>query len=222
MPELLQCQRVSRFFGDLPVLREVSFRAGAGELIALRGANGAGKSTLLRILAGGLRPSSGEALVGGAAVGSAEARRLTGFLSHQSLLHPILTVTENLVFYATLFGLEEPAAAAAAVLEQVRGTHLGGRRVGELSQGMKQKAALARCLLHRPRLLLLDEPLASLDRATVAELRATMAELRADGLTLVLSSHQEEAFTGLADTELMLERGRLTVVRTAGAPEARA
>jgi heme ABC exporter ATP-binding subunit CcmA len=200
---------VSRFFGDTAVLRSVSFNASAGELLALRGANGAGKSTLLRILAGALRPSLGTVTVAGAPVASVEARRITGFLSHQSLLHPTLTVRENLEFYATLFSLADPRAAARRALDEVNGAYLAPRRVGELSQGMKQKAALARCLLHQPRLLLLDEPFASLDRATVAELRACLARLRDQGLALILSSHQEEAFSGLADGELMLERGRL-------------
>ena len=191
------------------MLREVSFSAARGELLALRGANGAGKTTLLRILAGALRPSLGEITVDGAPVASVEARRMTGFLSHQSLLHPTLTVMENLEFYATLFSLPHPHAAAVQALDQVNGGSLAPRRVGELSQGMKQKAALARCLLHQPRLLLLDEPIASLDRATVAEMRACLARLRDQGMTLILSSHQEEAFAGLTDGELTLERGRL-------------
>jgi len=209
MPSFLKCQRVSRFFGDAAVLREVSFTCGAGELLALWGANGAGKTTLLRVLAGALRPTSGTATVGGAAVGTAAARRQTGFLSHGSLLHPALTVEENLHFYATLFALEQPPEAVARALAQVRGEHLARRRVGELSQGMRQKAALARCLLHQPRLLLLDEPFASLDRATVAELRACLAGLRDAGLTLIVSSHQEEAVADLATGALTLERGRL-------------
>ena len=192
-----------------PGLRGVSFSAAAGELIALRGPNGAGKSTLLRILAGALRPNAGEVRIAGAAAGAAEARRLTGFLSHQSLLHPILTVRENLEFYATLFALPDRAAAAQRALELVRGAWLAPRRVDELSQGMKQKAALARCLLHTPRLLLLDEPFASLDRVTVAEMRTTLAEMRDRGMTLIVSSHQEEAFAGLAVRSLELERGRL-------------
>ena len=191
------------------MLRRVSFTACTAEFLAIRGPNGAGKSTLLRILAGALRPSSGEVEVAGAPAGSPPARRQTGFLSHQSLLHPSLSVAENLEFFATLFHSPSPPEAARRALEQVRGAHLAPLRVGELSQGMKQKAALARCLLHQPRLLLLDEPFASLDRATVAEMRASLAQLRDQGLTLIVSSHQEEAFAGLTDRELVMERGRL-------------
>ncbi|MGH9465727.1 MAG: heme ABC exporter ATP-binding protein CcmA [Terriglobales bacterium] len=213
----LDCQGVSRFFGDTVVLRRVGFSCERGRLIALWGANGAGKSTLLRILAGALRPSQGTVVLNGVEVATAAARRQTGFLAHQSLLHPHLSVAENLHFYATLFGLSDPASATARALQQVRGGELGPRRVAELSQGMRQKAALARCLLHQPGLLLLDEPFASLDLQTVAELRACLAELRDRGLTILLTSHNPEQVAGLADGELTLARGRLIEPQPAAA-----
>ncbi|MGH9474286.1 MAG: heme ABC exporter ATP-binding protein CcmA [Terriglobales bacterium] len=206
---LVCCDQVSRLFGDRAVLRHVSFVAEGGALLALWGPNGAGKTTLLRILAGALRPSRGECRIGGAEAASAAARRLTGFLSHDSLLHPALTVRENLRFYAALYALAAPEAAVDCALDQVRGAALAPLRVGELSQGMRQKAALARTLLHQPRLLLLDEPFASLDASTVAELRRTLAELKSAGLALILSSHQREPVAGLADGALNLEAGRL-------------
>ena len=204
----LRCSRLSRFFGDFAALRQVELACPAGTLTALWGANGAGKSTLLRILAGGLRPSEGEAWIGDAAAGTAAARRQTGLLWHASLLQPALTVAENLRFYARLYGLS--AAAAERALAEVGGELLGARRVGELSQGMRQKAALARCLVHAPKLLLLDEPFASLDSASVGELQATLARLREGGTTILASSHQAEPLRALADAELTLERGRLS------------
>ncbi|HET9785460.1 MAG TPA: heme ABC exporter ATP-binding protein CcmA [Terriglobales bacterium] len=210
---LLECQSVSRFFGEAAVLRQVSFTAEAGQCLALWGANGAGKSTLLRILAGALRPSLGSATVHGAAVGTAAARRQTGFLSHQSLLHPHLSVAENLRFYAVLHGRADPAAAVAGALAQVRGEYLAARRVGELSQGMRQKAALARALLHQPCLLLLDEPFASLDVQTVDDLRASLRELRQAGMAILLSSHNRQQVESLLDGEVTLERGRLRAER---------
>ncbi|MGH9413467.1 MAG: heme ABC exporter ATP-binding protein CcmA [Terriglobales bacterium] len=206
----LECQSVSRFFGDAVVLRHVSFSCERGRLLTLWGANGAGKSTLLRILAGALQPSDGTVRLEGAAAGSAAARSRTGFLSHQSLLHPHLTVRENLRFYATLFALPDEEEAVRRALEQVRGPALAPRRVGELSQGMRQKAALARALLHQPALLLLDEPFASLDQQTVAEMRACLTELRDAGMALLLSSHNPEQVSGLADGQLTLARGRLS------------
>jgi heme ABC exporter ATP-binding subunit CcmA len=209
MTGLCVCQNVSRFFGDRAVLRQIGLACAPGELLYLGGANGAGKTTLLRILAGALRASAGTVRVAGAAIGSAEARRATGYLSHSSLLHPALTVQENLAFYAALFGLAAPEAAVETALTRVGAREFGGRRAGELSQGMKQKAALARCLLHQPRLLLLDEPFASLDRATVVELAAILRQLRDAGLGIIVTSHQTEPLEGLVDRRLELERGRL-------------
>lgn len=206
-PCFLRCSRLSRFFGDFAALRQVEFACRAGTITALWGANGAGKSTLLRILAGGLRPSEGHAWIDGAEAGSAAARRQTGLLSHASLLQPALTVEENLHFYATLYSLHPSAAGRA--LTAVGAEALARLRVGELSQGMRQKAALARSVLHQPKLLLLDEPFASLDRAAVAELEATLAQLRSAGTTIIASSHQAEPLRALADAELTLERGRI-------------
>lgn len=206
---LVECRQLSRFFGGFAALRRVDLQIPAGRLLMLLGPNGAGKSTLLRILAGALRPSAGQVWVAGASWGSIPARRATGFLAHESLLHPNLTVAENLRYYATLHGA--PRQAAAASLRRVGGEKLAGLRVAALSQGMRQKAALARCLLHAPRVLLLDEPFASLDQATVADLRRLLADLRAAGMTMVASTHTPEVLADLADGQLLLERGRVKI-----------
>lgn len=204
---LVECRNLSRFFGSFAALRRVDLRLPAGQLLMLLGPNGAGKSTLLRVLAGALRPSSGQVRVGGFAWGTPDARRLTGFLAHESLLHPKLTVAENLRYYATLHGAT--ADAAARSLRRVGGEHLAHLRVSALSQGMRQKATLARCLLHAPRVLLLDEPFASLDRATVSDLRRLLAELRDAGMTMIASTHTPEVLADLANAELLMERGRV-------------
>jgi heme ABC exporter ATP-binding subunit CcmA len=206
---LASCTEVTRFFGSFAALRRVTFQLPAGHLWALFGPNGAGKSTLLRILAGVLRPSSGTVTVEGHLVACDATRRATGLLSHESFLHPVLTVTENLRFYAALYGMAQPQRAVQDALNLVRGEHLADWRVGELSEGMRQKAALARAVLHSPRLLLLDEPFASLDRATVADLRQTLKTLRDRGLALLVSTHSEALIADLADASLTLDRGRI-------------
>lgn len=202
-----ECRQLSRFFGAFAALRRVDLQLRPGQLLMLLGPNGAGKSTLLRVLAGALRPSAGQVWIGGAAWGTTEARRTTGFLAHESLLHPNLTVAENLRYYATLHGA--PREAAAASLRRVGGEKLAGLRVAALSQGMRQKAALARCLLHAPRVLLLDEPFASLDQATVADLRRLLAELRGAGMAMIASTHTPDVLADLADGQLLLQRGRV-------------
>ena len=204
----VECRKLTRFFGSFPALREVSVSIAQRKIIALYGGNGAGKSTLLRILAAALRPSSGSVSIFGSPANSTAAKRATGLLSHETFYQPTLTVGENLDYYATLYGVAATSAASEA-LALVNGEHLEHRRVAELSQGMKQKSALARALLHRPRLLLLDEPFASLDRMTVEELRATLAGLRERGVTMLVSTHTEALISDLADARLRLERGRV-------------
>ena len=203
----LRCQRLTRFYGVFPALREVSFELPAGCLVGLYGPNGAGKSTLLHLLAGVRRPSSGSVRLGEEPAGTRAARQRTGYLAHDSLLHPHLTVAENLAYYAALY--DRPGSAVTVALAQTRGEKLAGLKVGELSQGMRQKAALARCLLHAPHLLLLDEPFASLDRQTVLELQQTLATLRDGGMTILASTHAPQLLEGLADGVMVLERGRL-------------
>ncbi len=204
---MLDCRGVTRFFGPWPALREVSFRLPAGALVLLLGPNGAGKSTLLHILAGALRASDGQVEIEGIAIGEARARQRVGLLAHRSLLHPDLTVRENLAHYAALYGF--PGAEVAAGLARVRADSFADVPVGELSQGMRQKAALARALLHSPQVLLLDEAFSSLDHRTVEEMRGILQAFRAEGRTILASTHSEGQLSDFADGALELDRGRL-------------
>jgi ABC-type multidrug transport system ATPase subunit len=206
---LAACTEVTRFFGSFAALRGVTFDLPSAQLWGLFGPNGAGKSTLLRILAGVLRPTSGTVTVAGHPVPSQQSRQMTGLLSHECFLHPVLTVAENLRYYAMLYDLPGPSRAVHEALTLVRGEHLADWRVGEMSQGMRQKAALARAMLHSPRLLLLDEPFASLDRNTVADLRVTLKALRDRGLSLVVSTHTEALIADFADAAITLDRGKV-------------
>lgn len=208
---LLACRSLTRYFGLWPALCRVGFQLPAGALVLLLGPNGAGKSTLLHILAGALQASAGQVEIEGLPIASPMARRRVGLLAHRSLLHPDLTVRENLTHYGVLYGL--PASAVADVLERVGAASLAGIPVGELSQGMRQKTALARALLHSPRVLLLDEAFASLDRRTVAEMRDILRQFRAEGRAIIASTHAEAQLGDLADGALELERGRLLHAR---------
>ncbi len=207
------CREVTRFFGVRAAVRGVNLELPQASLTLLLGANGAGKSTLLRLLAGALQPSQGDILITGLPIRDPRARGRIGLLGHESLLQPLLTVRENLEFYAVLYGLERPGEAARRALERVRGPHLAELKCGELSQGMRQKAALARTLLHQPPVLLLDEAFASLDRATVADIRDVLRELRQAGHTILLSTHTEEFIHDLADQRIHLERGRIAAAQ---------
>lgn len=206
------------FLADTPVLREVSLSVAPGTSLGLVGPNGAGKSTLLRVLAGLVRPTSGEVWIGGRPFGAdpAGARRSVGMVGHAPMLHPDLSARENLRFYGHLYGLDHLAERVDAALVRVGLSERAASRVATLSRGMVQRLALARALLHEPPILLLDEAEAGLDADAYAVLRAIVRDPAA-GRAVVLASHDLHRVCDLADAVLFLDRGRVVgTTATAG------
>jgi heme exporter protein A len=173
------------------------------------GPNGAGKTTLLRILAGLMRPTAGQVRVLGQPLerGSVQARGAIGLLSHQSLLYDDLTLLENLTFVARLYGLGRPREVARAALTQAGLEDRGDELPRRLSRGLLQRAAIARALLHRPKVLLLDEPFTSLDAAAADRLRADLRGRLAGGLGVVLVTHHLTEVWELASRVAVLVNG---------------
>ena len=214
----LRIEGLSHSFGDLEVLRDVSFVAGAGEIVALLGPSGSGKTTLLRAIAGFEVPQRGRIEVGGRDVtGLPPAKRGFGMVFQSYALFPHLNVGDNV-----RFGLEAQGEARGTTHERVAEmlglVELPGfedRRVGEISGGQQQRVALARALAPRPSLLMLDEPLSNLDPAlrerTRQELRAA---LKAVGMTTVLVTHEQEEAFDLGDRVAVLHDGRLEQIGT--------
>jgi heme exporter protein A len=184
-------------------------RLGRGETLLVLGPNGAGKTTLLRILATLLRPSGGEVRALGCSLpGEAwKLRGKIGFLGHEPLLYRDLSGRENLRFHARLHGLtgEAEVARIAELLAAVGMERRAEQRVAELSAGMRQRLAICRCVLHRPELLLLDEPDSNLD-AEGRELARALIGPDASR-TRVIVSHDPERFEAEADQVLRLEAG---------------
>jgi len=207
---LLAARGLRRSFGRVRVLHDIDLTLVPGEALAVAGPNGAGKSTLLRLLAGLMRPTAGEVRVLGRALtaAAAEARRAIGLLSHQSLLYDDLTLAENLTFAARLYGLPRPAASARAALEEAGLGARAGDLPRRLSRGLLQRAAIARALLHRPRVLLLDEPFTALDAASADRLRETLHARRADGLGLVIVTHHLAEVWDVATRVAVMVDGR--------------
>jgi heme ABC exporter ATP-binding subunit CcmA len=207
---LLAARGLRRSFGRLRVLHDIDLTLSAGEALAVAGPNGAGKSTLLRILAGLMRPTAGVVHVLGQPLtgNAAEVRRAIGLLSHQSLLYDDLTVVENLTFVARLYGLAGPADAARAALEAAGLAGRADESPRRLSRGLLQRAAIARALLHAPRVLLLDEPFTALDAASADRLRETLEARRAEGLGLVIVTHHLAEVWELATRVAVLVEGR--------------
>jgi putative ABC transport system ATP-binding protein len=222
MNDVVQMTGVSRRFeaGGLRVdaVRDVDLGIREGELVALLGRSGSGKTTLLS-LAGGLdRPDSGEVNVGGRALqqldeaGLDEFRRHTvGWVFQTSGLLPLLTAAENVALALRIQGLSEVRAQEMALvaLEEVGLPDRAAHRAYELSGGEQQRAALARAIVKRPRLLLADEPTGQLDSETSQEVVALLREAAGSGITVLLATH-DAALADAADRVLRMEDGRLT------------
>jgi heme exporter protein A len=205
-PPAIELRGLVRRFGERTVLRDVSASIPAGTTLAVLGRNGAGKSTLLRILATLLRPHGGEVRVLGEALPrrAFAVRGRLGLLGHEPLLYRDLSGRENLGYHARLHGVG--AVRVEEVLEAVGMRERADDPVRLLSRGLVQRLAVCRVVLHRPGLLLLDEPLANLDPAAT-ELVAPLIG-RGSGATRVLTSHDPGAALAEADLVLGLEDGR--------------
>ncbi len=206
---LLSLSGVGKHFGRVTALREVSLEVQGGQRWAIFGRNGAGKTTLLRVAAGLVRPSAGEVCFQGEAVGTENRglRRQLGYLSHATSLYEGLTAEENLLYYARLYQVERPRERAAELLAEVELEEWKDAPVRGFSRGMQQRLAIARAFLHRPQLLLFDEPYTGLDAPAARLLERLIA--REPRLTLLLTSHDLERGLAQATHAAILHRGRL-------------
>ena len=208
----LEANQLTKFHGEHPALRQVTFAVRPGEAMALLGHNGAGKTTLLNLLALVSRPSSGSLRIGGVEMrgaASAAAKASIGLLGHQTFLYDELTARENVEFFARLYGV---AAAGSFVHERLEAVGLAEARdelVRHFSRGMRQRLAVARTFLHAPRLVLLDEPFTGLDESGVRMLSDLIRGCCDEGRAVVLSSHDVALAARLASSVLVLERGRV-------------
>jgi ABC-2 type transport system ATP-binding protein len=213
---VLTASHLTRRFGDRLALDDLSIDLKGGEIFALLGPNGAGKTTTLRLLAGLIAPTSGNVLVDGEAMTPASASRLRahiGFLTEAPGLWDSLTVRQNLLVYARLYGLESPARAVDDVLRLFEIPDRSNDRAAELSKGLKQRVALARSLLHNPRIVLLDEPTSGLDPESAREVRELIVGLRDEGRTVMICTHNLDEVERVADRVAVL-RTRLVATGT--------
>ncbi len=209
-PALIEARGITRRYGAVRALQGIDLTLHAGEVLLVLGPNGAGKSTLLRTLAGLLRPQAGFVTVAGRPLtrDDPDARRPIGLLSHESLLYDELTLLENLLFVARLYDLPDPRARAEAALAAQGLLDRKDARPRSLSRGLLQRAAIARALLHQPRLLLLDEPFTGLDAAAADRLRASLAAERTAERAMVIVTHQASEAWDLATRVGVLVAGR--------------
>jgi len=199
---------LSRIYEDDYALVGLDATFPASTVTALLGPNGAGKSTLMGILSTLMRPSEGTVRYGDRDHGDPEVRGRVGYVGHRTMLYRSLTARENLEFFGRLYGVPDLKARIAHLLEEVGLTRDGDRPTDGFSRGMAQRLTLARALLPRPALLLLDEPLTGLDRDGVEVALRLIGEARDGGAVVVMASHDLTATGDLADRALVLRRGR--------------
>ena len=188
---VIDVRGLTKRFGKRTVVDDVSLRVAAGEIVGFLGPNGSGKTTTIRIICGLLTPDAGEGTVLGFDVRTQSARikREVGYMTQRFSFYEDLTIEENLDFVARLYQLRPRREIVLAALERLGLTSRRDQLAGTLSGGWKQRLALAACVMHKPKLLLLDEPTAGVDPKARREFWDEIHKLAADGLTVLVSTH---------------------------------
>lgn len=208
----VEVRGLTRTFGVRKALNDVTFDLPYGAFLSIFGPNGAGKTTLVKVLTTLTSPSRGTAKVGGYDVvaDAVELRSKIGLISHNPLLYPDLSAEENLLFFADMYGVSDAAERARELLAAVELDHRRLDLVRTFSRGMLQRLSIARALLHRPKVLFLDEPYSGLDPHAVEILDSLIAQIRTDH-TFVMISHDLTKGLALCSHALILARGKVVL-----------
>jgi len=213
---MIEVQGLTKLYGTLEAVRDLSFSVRAGEVLGLVGPNGAGKTTTLRSIVGIVRSTHGTIRVGGHDVERAPvaAKRLLAFMPDEPHLFDYLTVQEHLRFTARLYQVADVERRLPALLRELELAEKADTLPGELSRGMKQKLVIACGLLHDPQALLFDEPLTGLDPAGIRRMKQTIRDRAQQGAAIVLSSHLLHLVEEICTRVLIMKRGRRVALGT--------
>lgn len=211
MANALAVTALSKSFGAKRVVEDATFTVTRGEVTGFLGPNGEGKTTVMNMIVGLTEPDAGEIELLGLPYGSRrrDIRMLIGYLQEKPRIYPEMTARAYLRFFADLYSIADPGSRVSEVIERVGLTAAAERRLGNFSRGMQQRACLARVMLHRPELLILDEPTLGLDPNGVADMRAIFREMKAEGVTLLFSSHQLAEMERVCDSVVFMRQGRV-------------
>ncbi|HYP98537.1 MAG TPA: ABC transporter ATP-binding protein [Polyangiaceae bacterium] len=209
---MIEASNLTKDYGTVVAVRDLSFAVGKGEIVGFLGPNGAGKSTTLRILSGFLGATSGRVRIAGHDIAEAPraARRALGYMPESAPLYPELRVIEYLLFRARLKEVPraKQRAAIASAMERAGVAHMAGTVIGHLSKGYRQRVALADALVSDPPLLILDEPTAGLDPNQIREVRTLIKDLAGER-TILLSTHILSEVEATCERAIVIDRGRL-------------
>jgi ABC-2 type transport system ATP-binding protein len=213
---VIEVQHLSKHYGPVKAVDDVSFRAEAGEILGFLGPNGAGKTTTMRIITGYMPATEGTATVAGFDVFDQpiEAKRRTGYLPETPPLYPDMTVREYLSFVAKIKGVRKDVRGAVdTVMKKTWVSDMANRHCAKLSKGYKQRVGLAQALIHNPDVLVLDEPTAGLDPKQIIETRQLIREL-AGNHTIVLSTHILPEVAQTCQKVVIINRGKVVAIDT--------
>jgi ABC-2 type transport system ATP-binding protein len=214
---VIEVQHITKRYGRVTAVDDVSFKVERGEILGFLGPNGAGKTTTMRILTGYMPPTDGRATVAGYDVFThpIEAKRRTGYLPETPPLYPDMTVREYLDFVARIKGVppKERKERVGAVMDRAHVADMASRHCSKLSKGYRQRVGLAQALIHNPDVLILDEPTAGLDPKQIIETRQLIRSLAGDH-TIVLSTHILPEVAQTCQRVVIINKGRVVAVDT--------
>ena len=227
---MIEVRDVTRRFGSFTALAGATFAVRSGEIVALLGPNGAGKTTASRIIAGILAPTEGDAIVDGISVRQQPnaVRARCGLVTDSPSLYERMTLRSYLTYFAGLYDVPAPGPRIAGLVELMGLAAVLDRKLAAFSRGMKQKAAIARALVHEPKVLLLDEPATALDPEMTQTLRELIVSLRAQHRAILLCTHDLDEAQRISDRVVIVDRGRIVregateELRSGGRPSFRA
>src|SRR5207249_4839451 len=214
---VIEVQHLTKRYGRVTAVDDVSFRVERGEILGFLGPNGAGKTTTMRILTGFMTATEGQAIVAGFNVFDQpiEAKRRTGYLPETPPLYPDMSVIEYLTFVAKIKGVPpaERRQRIQAVMERTRISDMANRLCSKLSKGYRQRVGLAQSIIHNPDVLILDEPTAGLDPKQIIETRELIKELAGDH-TIILSTHILPEVSQVCQRVVIINKGKVVAVDT--------
>ena len=217
-PTGIRFEKIEKRYGGLYALRRVSLDVAAGECVVFAGRNGSGKTTLLRVAARLVRASSGRvSYLNGQGEEASGTVAAAGFVAHATMVYDELTAEENLLLFAKLQGIAEPASRAETLLREVGLLERRDSLVRTFSRGMRQRVAIARALLNEPSVLFLDEPATGLDPQGITWLAESLRRMRDAGRTIVMSLHGESEMSALATRAVRLDGGSVVADTRNGA-----
>ena len=209
MAAAVEVSSLTRKFGTRAAVDGIDLTLDGGDCLAVFGPNGAGKTTLLRLIAGLLKPTSGDVRLNGVNVRrDTAARARVGIISHHSMLYAPLTVRENLTFTAKLYGLDDADAAVSESMSRLGIADRADTAVRTLSRGLQQRVSIARAIVHQPSVVLLDEPYSGLDESGAGALTSLLRGLKSAGATLVIVTHNVAEGLTLATHAAIMSAGR--------------